>query len=99
MNLQEDFAETAEFDVNGKRSKSLDRDKTRNGNRRQPEGGRGIRSSESGHSLKVDEDRLDGRKRENTPQKSNIGDSHHTSNKMEEVKSLDRNGRGKVCVR
>ncbi|KAB1199125.1 mTERF domain-containing protein 1, mitochondrial [Morella rubra] len=99
MNLQEDFAETAEFDVNGKRSKSLDRDKTRNGNRRQPEGGRGIRSSESGHSLKVDEDRLDARKRENTPQKSNIGDSHHTSNKMEEVKSLDRNGRGKLMTR
>jgi hypothetical protein len=88
MHLQDDFAETAEFDVNGKRFKSQNRHKTRKGDQRQPEKGWGIRSSKFGQSLKVDEDQVGVRNG-----KTILGTS-----KMEKVRSLDMNGRGKVSV-
>lgn len=99
MSLQDDFAETAEFDVNGKRVKSQNRHKTRKGNQRQSEKDRGIRSSMFGQNLKVDEDQLYVRNGKSTFQRSDIGDCYHDSKKTEEVRSLDMNGRGKVSVR
>lgn len=55
----DDFAETADFDVNGKRVKLQDTHKTRKGGRKQSEKGQGLRPSKSGQSLKIDEDQLD----------------------------------------
>ncbi|KAF3954241.1 hypothetical protein CMV_020390 [Castanea mollissima] len=55
----DDFAETADFDVNGKKVKSQDSHKSRKGGRNQSEKGQGLKSSKSGQSLKIDEDQLD----------------------------------------
>jgi hypothetical protein len=96
MPLQDDVAETTEFDVNGKRSKSKDAYKTKKGSRRQPEKGQGVRSTKSGQILKIDKDQLDVRNVKNTPRRSNIGETNYTPKKVEEVGSLDMDGSGKV---
>lgn len=98
MPLQDDFAETAEYDVNGKRVKSQKGHKTTKGNQRHSGRGPSIRSSMCGQNLKVDEDQLYVRNGKSTFQRSDIGDSYHDSKRTEEVRSLDMNGRGKVSV-
>ncbi|KAF5479029.1 hypothetical protein F2P56_005539 [Juglans regia] len=95
----DDFAETAEFDVNGKRVKSENGYKTRKGNQRQSEKDRGIGSSMFGENLKVDEDQLYVRNGKSTFQRSDIGGCYHDSKRTEEVRSLDMNGRGKLMTR
>lgn len=95
----DDFAETTEFDVNGKRSKSKDAYKTKKGSRRQPEKGQGVRSTKSGQILKIDKDQLDVRNVKNTPRRSNIGETNYTPKKVEEVESLDMDGSGKLVTR
>jgi len=98
MHLQDDFSETADFEVNGKQFKSQNRHKIRKDDQRQPEKGWGIRSSKFGQTLKVDEDQVDVRNGKNILGTSSIGNSYHISNKMEKVRSLDMNGGGKVSL-
>ncbi|KAK3199887.1 hypothetical protein Dsin_023302 [Dipteronia sinensis] len=86
---EDDFAETQEYDVNGKRHKSRKGSNTRQGSLRSSVKDSGIGSLKSRQSLGFAEDQLDVRKGRNTLEKSTVGNPYRTSSNSKEVGSVD----------
>ncbi|KAK0602569.1 hypothetical protein LWI29_034834 [Acer saccharum] len=86
---EDDFAETQEYNVNGKRHKSRKGSNTRQGNQKSSVKDQGIGSPKSRRSLGFDEDQLDVRKSRNTLEKSTVANPYRTSYNSKEVGSVD----------
>ncbi|KAK1583274.1 hypothetical protein Q3G72_022394 [Acer saccharum] len=86
---EDDFAETQEYNVNGKRHKSRKGSNMRQGNQKSSVKDRGIGSLKSRRSLGFDEDQLDVRKSRNTLEKSTVANPYRTPYNSKEVGSVD----------
>ncbi|XVF70815.1 hypothetical protein PTKIN_Ptkin11bG0192100 [Pterospermum kingtungense] len=94
--MNDDFAETHEYIVNGKRFK-LKKGSGKEGNQRLKEHRSGSKELKSRQGLIIDEDRLDVRNGNDVLKKSSTGNFYRTSEKMKEAGSLSTDG-GKLVL-
>ncbi|KAH7544482.1 hypothetical protein JRO89_XS15G0173100 [Xanthoceras sorbifolium] len=96
----DDFAETQEYNVNGKKYRSQKGVKTKQGNQRPSVKVQGVGSLQSGRSFGVAEDELEIRNGRNTLHKSFVANPYRTSySNSKEVGSMDVDGRGKLMTK
>ncbi|OMO83684.1 Mitochodrial transcription termination factor-related protein [Corchorus capsularis] len=93
--MNDGFAETHEFGVNGKIFKS----QKGSGNQRLQEKVRGSKALKSRQGLITAAEQMDVRNGNDVLKKSSAGNVYQTSNKMKEVGSFNRDGRGKSLLR
>ncbi|XWS27768.1 hypothetical protein CRYUN_Cryun25bG0008800 [Craigia yunnanensis] len=96
--MNDDFAETREYGVNGKKFKPQ-KGSGKEGNQRPQEQRKGSKVLKSRQGLIIAEDEMDVRNGNDVLKKSSVGNFYGTSNKMKEVGSFGIDGRGKQVSR
>ncbi|XVE50783.1 hypothetical protein DITRI_Ditri01bG0190600 [Diplodiscus trichospermus] len=95
--MNDEFAETHEYGVNGKKFKSQ-KGSVKEGNKRPQEQRKVSKVLKSRQGLTA-EDRMDVRNGSDVGKKNSVGESYHTSNKMNEVGSFGIDGGRKMVSR
>ncbi|GAV86842.1 mTERF domain-containing protein [Cephalotus follicularis] len=97
--LNDDFAETQDFEVNGKRVTARKGINTRRGSKRPLKRSWSTKSLDTGQNLKFAEDHRDAENGKSTLEKSKLGNINYTSNRSKKNGSLDIYGRRQIMKR